>query len=104
MHAAYHASELHSRQHAEWLGLELQVICEGTNSQDVRVREASFECFVKIASSYYDKLPPYMASSAGLFGIYACGALALPLHHHFISCNRVLICLAFPVRRTQSFS
>jgi importin subunit beta-1 len=38
----------------------MQVICEGTNSQDVRVREASFECFVKIASSYYDKLPPYM--------------------------------------------
>jgi hypothetical protein len=42
--------------------LPLQVICEGTNSPDVRVREASFECFVKIASSYYDKLPPYMVS------------------------------------------
>lgn len=41
----------------------LQVICEGTNSPDVRVREASFECFVKIASSYYDKLPPYMVGA-----------------------------------------
>ena len=37
-----------------------QVICEGTNSSDDRVREASFECFVKIASAYYDKLPPYI--------------------------------------------
>lgn len=36
------------------------MICEGTNSSDDRVREASFECFVKIASSYYDKLPPYI--------------------------------------------
>jgi importin subunit beta-1 len=26
----------------------------------VRVREASFECLVKIAATYYDKLPPYM--------------------------------------------
>jgi importin subunit beta-1 len=38
----------------------LQVICEGTKSNDVAVRKASFECFVKIAASYYDKLPPYI--------------------------------------------
>lgn len=38
----------------------MQVICEGTKSNDVAVRKASFECFVKIAASYYDKLPPYI--------------------------------------------
>lgn len=38
----------------------VQVICEGTKSNDSAVRKASFECFVKIAASYYDKLPPYI--------------------------------------------
>ena len=38
----------------------MQVICEGTTSEEVRVREASFECLVKIAASYYEKLPPYI--------------------------------------------
>ena len=38
----------------------MQIICEGTVAQDARVREASFECLVKIAANYYEKLPAYM--------------------------------------------
>ncbi|KAK9806952.1 hypothetical protein WJX72_008531 [[Myrmecia] bisecta] len=38
----------------------MQVICEGTISEAAKVREAAFECLVKIASLYYEKLPAYM--------------------------------------------
>ena len=38
----------------------MQIICEGTVAHDARVREASFECLVKIAANYYEKLPGYM--------------------------------------------
>lgn len=38
----------------------MQMICEGTIAADPRVREASFECLVKIAAHYYAKLPNYM--------------------------------------------
>ncbi|CAL5228954.1 g12186 [Coccomyxa viridis] len=38
----------------------MQIICEGTVAHDARVREASFECLVKIAANYYEKLPAYM--------------------------------------------
>eukprot|EP00803_Ostreobium_quekettii_P001410 evm.model.scf_992.7 EVM.evm.TU.scf_992.7 scf_992:41153-48250(-) len=38
----------------------MQVICEGTICTDVRVRVASLECLVKIASDYYEVLPTYM--------------------------------------------
>ena len=41
-------------------GLALQVICEGTIAPDAKVRETSFECLVKIAGNYYEKLPAYM--------------------------------------------
>lgn len=38
----------------------MQMICEGTIAPDSKVREASFECLVKIAAHYYAKLPAYM--------------------------------------------
>ena len=38
----------------------MQMICEGTMASDTKVREASFECLVKIAAHYYAKLPAYM--------------------------------------------
>lgn len=38
----------------------MQMICEGTIAPDAKVREASFECLVKIAAHYYAKLPAYM--------------------------------------------
>ncbi|KAK9837148.1 hypothetical protein WJX81_006220 [Elliptochloris bilobata] len=38
----------------------MQVICEGTIAPDARVRETAFECLVKIAANYYEKLPAYM--------------------------------------------
>ena len=41
----------------------MQVICEGTIATDEKVREASFECLVKIAAHHYAKLPAYMQVS-----------------------------------------
>ena len=41
-------------------GAAAQVICEGTIAPDARVRETAFECLVKIAANYYEKLPAYM--------------------------------------------
>ena len=41
-------------------GAAPQVICEGTIAPDARVRETAFECLVKIAANYYEKLPAYM--------------------------------------------
>jgi len=38
----------------------MQTICEATQSQDVNVRAAAYECIVKIACQYYDKLQEYM--------------------------------------------
>ncbi len=38
----------------------MQVICEGTIAPEAKVREASFECLVKVAANYYEKLPAYM--------------------------------------------
>lgn len=37
-----------------------QVVCQGTQAQDIRIRTASFECLHEIAAIYYSKLPPYM--------------------------------------------
>ncbi|GBG75999.1 hypothetical protein CBR_g21240 [Chara braunii] len=38
----------------------MQVVCEATQSPDKFVRLAAFECLVSIASTYYEKLAPYM--------------------------------------------
>lgn len=38
----------------------MQVVCEGTMSSEKSVREASYECLVKIAANYYSKLPHYI--------------------------------------------
>jgi len=38
----------------------MQVVCESAVCPDTRVRVASIECLVRIASLYYDKLVPYM--------------------------------------------
>lgn len=38
----------------------MQVVCEAATSPDLKVRISSFECLVKIASLYYDKLGQYM--------------------------------------------
>ncbi|XP_024520306.1 importin subunit beta-1 [Selaginella moellendorffii] len=38
----------------------MRVVCEATLSPDSRVRKAAFECLVSIASTYYEKLAPYM--------------------------------------------
>ncbi|KAL8233094.1 hypothetical protein R6Q57_002872 [Mikania cordata] len=38
----------------------MRVVCEATLSQEVKIRQAAFECLVSISSSYYEKLGPYM--------------------------------------------
>ena len=38
----------------------LQVICEAAIGESVVLREAAFECLVKVAGLYYDTLPAYM--------------------------------------------
>ena len=38
----------------------MQVVCEGTQAADLRVREAAFECLAGIASLHYHKLQPYI--------------------------------------------
>ncbi|XP_047333242.1 importin subunit beta-1-like [Impatiens glandulifera] len=39
----------------------MRVVCESTLSPEVKIRQAAFECLVAIASSYYDKLSPYIS-------------------------------------------
>eukprot|EP01116_Phalansterium_solitarium_P013533 TRINITY_DN30919_c0_g1_i1.p1 TRINITY_DN30919_c0_g1~~TRINITY_DN30919_c0_g1_i1.p1 ORF type:complete len:857 (-),score=244.06 TRINITY_DN30919_c0_g1_i1:643-3213(-) len=38
----------------------MQVVCDSTVAPQSKVKIAALECLVKIASLYYDKLPPYM--------------------------------------------
>lgn len=38
----------------------MTVVCEATLCEDERVRQAALECLVAIASTYYEKLAPYM--------------------------------------------
>ncbi|KAJ1971490.1 karyopherin Kap95 [Dimargaris xerosporica] len=45
----------------------MQVVCEATQSPDVNVQAAAFECLVKIMQLYYDKMPLYMEKA--LFGL-----------------------------------
>nr|CAB3462391.1 unnamed protein product [Digitaria exilis] len=38
----------------------MRVVCEATQSPEVKIRQAAFECLVAISSTYYDKLAAYM--------------------------------------------
>ncbi len=38
----------------------MQVVCQGTQSPEIKIRSASFECLHEIAAMYYAKLPAYM--------------------------------------------
>ncbi|MEW5305276.1 MAG: hypothetical protein WDW38_005680 [Sanguina aurantia] len=38
----------------------MQVVCQGTQSQDLLIRSESFRCLHEIAAYYYGKLPAYM--------------------------------------------
>ena len=40
----------------------MQMVCHGTEAGDARVREASWECLVRVAEHFYDKLPKYIAA------------------------------------------
>ncbi|KAF9404839.1 karyopherin beta [Podila epigama] len=45
----------------------MQVVCEATQSSDVNVQIAAFECLVRIMEYYYEKMPFYMQKA--LFGL-----------------------------------
>jgi len=45
----------------------MQVVCEATQSTDVNVQIAAFECLVRIMEYYYEKMPFYMQKA--LFGV-----------------------------------
>ncbi|KAG0300028.1 karyopherin beta [Dissophora globulifera] len=45
----------------------MQVVCEATQSSDVQVQVASFECLVRIMQLYYEHMPFYMQKA--LFGL-----------------------------------
>lgn len=45
----------------------MQVVCEATQSSDVQVQIASFECLVRIMQLYYEFMPFYMQKA--LFGV-----------------------------------
>ncbi|KAK8949364.1 Transportin-1 [Platanthera zijinensis] len=38
----------------------MRVVCEATQSPEIKIRQAAFECLVSISSAYYDKLASYM--------------------------------------------
>lgn len=38
----------------------MQIVCEATQASDIRIRIAAYECLVKIASLYYNKLASWM--------------------------------------------
>ncbi|KAJ6838534.1 importin subunit beta-1-like [Iris pallida] len=38
----------------------MRVVCEATLSQELKIRQAAFECLVSISSMYYEKLTSYM--------------------------------------------
>ena len=60
--ALYNALEFaHSNfDNADERNYIMQCICEGAVSPDSRLQEAAFECLVKVAGSYYEKLPVYI--------------------------------------------
>ena len=37
-------------------------ICQATQIQHEQIRAAAYECLVRVAALYYEKLPPYMQS------------------------------------------
>ncbi|CAG8581787.1 354_t:CDS:10, partial [Dentiscutata heterogama] len=49
----------------------MQVVCEATQSADVNVQVAAFECLVRIMQIYYDKMRFYMEKA--LFGLTVLG-------------------------------
>ena len=38
----------------------MQTVCETTQAESKELRIAAFECIVRVAELYYDKLPSYM--------------------------------------------
>lgn len=40
----------------------MEMVCHGTGARDPKVREASWECFVRVAENYYQHLPAYIST------------------------------------------
>lgn len=50
----------HNFENEQERNMLMQVVCQGTQSSEIRIRTASFECLHEIAAIYYSKLPPYI--------------------------------------------
>ncbi|KAG1660011.1 hypothetical protein FOA52_009831 [Chlamydomonas sp. UWO 241] len=50
----------HNFENDQERNMVMQVVCQGTQSPEIRIRTASFECLHEIAAMYYGKLPTYM--------------------------------------------
>mgnify|MGYP002837003353 CR=1 FL=1 len=55
----------------------MQTICETTQAEVKELRVAGFECLVRVAELYYDKLAPYMQARAEPFGTNALTVLLI---------------------------
>jgi len=40
----------------------MEMICHGTGARDPKVREAAWECFVRVVENYYEHLPAYIST------------------------------------------
>ena len=38
----------------------MRIVCEATQSTELKIRRAAFECLVAISATYYEKLVSYM--------------------------------------------
>jgi importin subunit beta-1 len=47
----------------------MQIVCEATQSDNIDVQVAAFECLCKIVSLYYEKMDMYMAKA--LYGVHS---------------------------------
>jgi hypothetical protein len=56
----------------------MKMIFAAAQSTDERVRVASYQCLVEIASSYYEFLQEYIQL---IFQVWARSILLAPLHH-----------------------
>ena len=57
-------TDLHAQGERNYI---MQVVCEATQSTDVNVMVAAFECLVRIMQLYYDKMSYYVEKA--LFGV-----------------------------------
>lgn len=64
----------------------MQVVCEATQSEDVRVKVAALQCLVKIMSLYYQYMESYMGPA-----LFLVSALFMSGFVWVFICNDVVV-------------